>query len=103
MGYFQVKECLLKNWHTLGQMVLEEVGTYNAICHNATPNVQGLWMLMQDCSHPMRVYIRPIMHIMSINLSNIYKHCFIRKYQIICKQRIKVKLSTHPITKVNDL
>jgi len=41
------------------------------------------------------------MHIVLINLSNIYKQCFIRKHQIICI--IKIEFSTHPITKVNAI
>jgi len=47
-----VKERLLKNWHILGHSNgPRRSRDYNAICHNATPNVQGSWMLIQDCSH----------------------------------------------------
>jgi len=53
---------------------------YNAICHNAIPNVQR-WRLLRNYSHLF--YIRTIMHIMPIKLSSICKQCFIRKHQLI--------------------
>jgi len=31
-------------------------------------NIQGPWMLMRNCSHPIGVYIRQVMHIVCMYL-----------------------------------
>jgi len=81
-------------------MVHEEVGTYNAMpqCNTKCSRIMDV---DANCSHLMGVYIKPVCY--AVNLSSIRKQCFIRKYQIICKQKIKVKLSTRPIIKINAI
>ena len=58
---------------------LQKIWTNDVIAENAEPTINGPRMWKWYSSHPSKILICPIMHIMPIHISRICKVSFIRK------------------------
>ena len=82
------------------QATFKKIWTNDVIADNATPTINGLRMLKWYSSHPSRILIFPIMHIMPVHISRICEVSFIRKKHMTQKWDIYSYFSTNPITEI---
>ena len=72
--------CFAESWRKLpSQTTFKKIWTNGVIADNAASTINGPRMLKWYSSHPSKIFICPIMHIMPIHISRICEDSFIRK------------------------